>query len=131
MATSAEGKTYEVEVPGRVCLFGEHSDWAGSYRRTNSEVRPGACIVIVSWVLIWNFWSRSFCEGLRFYSFRVLPVLSVCAERDDTSRVLAQGTDQTLQASAQAAHPSFLLRICHARSSTNKGPASPRSILTS
>jgi len=23
----------ELFVPGRVCLFGEHSDWAGSYLR--------------------------------------------------------------------------------------------------
>ncbi|MBU1950761.1 MAG: galactokinase family protein, partial [Candidatus Eisenbacteria bacterium] len=22
-------------VPGRVCLFGEHSDWAGAYRVQN------------------------------------------------------------------------------------------------
>jgi len=22
-------------VPGRLCLFGEHSDWAGAYRRTH------------------------------------------------------------------------------------------------
>jgi hypothetical protein len=24
---------WEVFVPGRLCLFGEHSDWAGQYRR--------------------------------------------------------------------------------------------------
>jgi galactokinase len=23
-------------VPGRICLFGEHSDWAGGYRRINA-----------------------------------------------------------------------------------------------
>ena len=32
-------------VPGRLCLFGEHSDWAGLYNRTNSEVEPGMAIV--------------------------------------------------------------------------------------
>jgi len=31
----------ELFVPGRVCLFGEHSDWAGGYRRTNSEIEKG------------------------------------------------------------------------------------------
>lgn len=32
-------------VPGRVCLFGEHSDWAGVYRKVNSEIIPGNVII--------------------------------------------------------------------------------------
>lgn len=32
-------------VPGRLCLFGEHSDWAGHYRTMNAEIVPGAAIV--------------------------------------------------------------------------------------
>ncbi len=32
-------------VPGRVCLFGEHSDWAGGYRRMDSCISEGYCIV--------------------------------------------------------------------------------------
>ena len=32
-------------VPGRLCLFGEHTDWAGHYRTMNAEVVPGAAIV--------------------------------------------------------------------------------------
>jgi UTP-glucose-1-phosphate uridylyltransferase/galactokinase len=32
-------------VSGRLCLFGEHSDWAGYYNRTNAEVEPGLAIV--------------------------------------------------------------------------------------
>jgi len=28
----------DVFVPGRVCLFGEHSDWAGNYRNVNSNI---------------------------------------------------------------------------------------------
>ncbi len=32
-------------VPGRLCLFGEHSDWAGRYRAMNSEIAVGAAIV--------------------------------------------------------------------------------------
>lgn len=31
----------QIFVPGRVCLFGEHSDWAGGYRRINSEIEKG------------------------------------------------------------------------------------------
>ena len=65
------GTVVDVSVPGRVCLFGkesllrplvivacltyryafhlkgEHSDWAGSYRATHSEIEPGYCIVTV------------------------------------------------------------------------------------
>ncbi len=32
-------------VPGRICLFGEHSDWAGGYRRTNAQIEKGYCII--------------------------------------------------------------------------------------
>ncbi len=32
-------------VPGRLCLFGEHTDWAGHYRTMNAEIPPGASIV--------------------------------------------------------------------------------------
>lgn len=32
-------------LQGRVCLFGEHSDWAGSFRRFNSAIEPGVTIV--------------------------------------------------------------------------------------
>lgn len=33
-------------VPGRVCLFGEHSDWAGGHRRTNADIPPGCAIIV-------------------------------------------------------------------------------------
>jgi galactokinase len=32
-------------VPGRICLFGEHSDWAGGYRTQNPDLVPGATII--------------------------------------------------------------------------------------
>lgn len=35
----------EIFVSGRLCLFGEHSDWASSYRRMNADISSGACIV--------------------------------------------------------------------------------------
>jgi UTP-glucose-1-phosphate uridylyltransferase/mevalonate kinase len=34
-----------LSVPGRICLFGEHSDWAGGYRRTNAAIEPGMTII--------------------------------------------------------------------------------------
>ena len=35
----------ELFVPGRLCLFGEHTDWAGKYRTMNADIVPGASIV--------------------------------------------------------------------------------------
>ncbi len=34
-----------ISVPGRICLFGEHSDWAGGYRRVNADIVPGMAII--------------------------------------------------------------------------------------
>ncbi|MFC1716922.1 mevalonate kinase [Candidatus Poribacteria bacterium] len=36
----------ELFVPGRLCLFGEHSDWAGGYRRMDESITPGHCMAI-------------------------------------------------------------------------------------
>ncbi|MDH3684997.1 MAG: hypothetical protein OEP95_02170 [Myxococcales bacterium] len=33
-------------VPGRLCLFGEHSDWAGAYRDVSPDQPPGYCLVM-------------------------------------------------------------------------------------
>ena len=44
MATS-NGKIINLFVPGRLCLFGEHSDWAGMYRTVNAEIVKGYAIV--------------------------------------------------------------------------------------
>ena len=38
-------KKTDLFVPGRLCLFGEHSDWAGEYRKTDTSVKTGQCIV--------------------------------------------------------------------------------------
>lgn len=35
----------EVFVPGRLCLFGEHSDWAGTNKSFNANIVPGMAIV--------------------------------------------------------------------------------------
>ena len=32
-------------IPGRLCLFGEHSDWAGMYRTVNSGIVKGTAVV--------------------------------------------------------------------------------------
>ncbi|MEM8720936.1 MAG: GHMP kinase [Cyanobacteria bacterium P01_G01_bin.39] len=33
-------------VSGRLCLFGEHSDWAGAFRQHNSQIEPGYAILV-------------------------------------------------------------------------------------
>lgn len=38
-------KRIELFVPGRLCLFGEHSDWAGMYKTVNSSIDYGEAIV--------------------------------------------------------------------------------------
>jgi len=35
----------KIFVPGRICLFGEHSDWAGGYRRINAEIEKGSTLI--------------------------------------------------------------------------------------
>lgn len=40
-----DGATIELFVPGRICLFGEHSDWAGGYRRFNADISEGCALV--------------------------------------------------------------------------------------
>ena len=35
----------QISIPGRICLFGEHSDWAGGYRRINSDLERGYCLI--------------------------------------------------------------------------------------
>jgi UTP-glucose-1-phosphate uridylyltransferase/mevalonate kinase len=36
----------KIFVPGRICLFGEHSDWAGGYRRINAEIEKGYALLV-------------------------------------------------------------------------------------
>lgn len=43
-------------APGQICLFGEHSDWAGGYRRINAEIEKG-------YTLIFGTDQGSYAEG--------------------------------------------------------------------
>ncbi len=38
--------SFELFVPGRLCLFGEHSDWAGRHRLTDPSIKPGMCLIV-------------------------------------------------------------------------------------
>jgi UTP-glucose-1-phosphate uridylyltransferase/mevalonate kinase len=35
----------QIFVPGRICMFGEHSDWAGGYRRINADIEKGYTLI--------------------------------------------------------------------------------------
>ena len=39
-------KKIDIFVPGRLCLFGEHSDWAGQMQKYNKSILPGRALVI-------------------------------------------------------------------------------------
>eukprot|EP00301_Raphidiophrys_heterophryoidea_P024930 c823_g1_i1.p1 GENE.c823_g1_i1~~c823_g1_i1.p1 ORF type:complete len:681 (+),score=196.51 c823_g1_i1:54-2045(+) len=41
-----DGEWLHIHTPGRVCLFGEHSDWSGGFRRFNPDIVPGCTIVV-------------------------------------------------------------------------------------
>jgi hypothetical protein len=36
----------ELFVSGRLCLFGEHSDWAGEFSKSNAAILPGRTLVV-------------------------------------------------------------------------------------
>ena len=36
----------KIFVPGRLCLFGEHSDWAGGYRHLNPSLEKGYALLV-------------------------------------------------------------------------------------
>ena len=36
----------KIFVPGRLCLFGEHSDWAGGYRGMNPQLKAGCTLLV-------------------------------------------------------------------------------------
>lgn len=40
-----KNKEIKLFVPGRLCLMGEHSDWAGGYRKANKNIEKGYAIV--------------------------------------------------------------------------------------
>ena len=41
----SRNKKIDLFVPGRLCLFGEHSDWAGTNKTMNADIVPGCAIV--------------------------------------------------------------------------------------
>jgi galactokinase len=42
---NSDTEEHELFVPGRICLFGEHSDWAGMFRSQNEDIGFGMCLI--------------------------------------------------------------------------------------
>ena len=64
-------------VPGRLCLFGEHSDWAGGYRTTNAAIEPGHAIVT-------GLEQGIYATAYRSKDFRVINKMGESADSDKT-----------------------------------------------
>jgi UTP-glucose-1-phosphate uridylyltransferase/mevalonate kinase len=54
----------ELFVPGRLCLFGEHTDWAGQMRKFNSDIVPGQALVACIEEGIYA--TARICDSLKF-----------------------------------------------------------------
>jgi galactokinase len=46
MVRRATNERGDLFVPGRLCLLGEHSDWAAGYRASHAGIPPGYCLVV-------------------------------------------------------------------------------------
>ncbi|WP_462410635.1 mevalonate kinase family protein [Neobacillus sp. Marseille-QA0830] len=46
METTWNEATIDVFMPGRLCILGEHSDWASSYQTENPKISDGAALVL-------------------------------------------------------------------------------------
>ncbi|MDJ0588855.1 MAG: GHMP kinase [Pleurocapsa sp. MO_226.B13] len=66
-------------IPGRLCLFGEHSDWAAQYRQVNSAIEPGYAIVVGTNQGIWARVQRH--KNLQFKTVNYPQTLELAMEQ--------------------------------------------------
>lgn len=76
-------------IPGRLCLFGEHSDWAAQYRQLNSNINLGYAIVVGTNQGIYA--EVELYHNLRFKTARYAPILDL--EMDETVLLEMAKTD--------------------------------------
>lgn len=85
-------KEIEIFVPGRLCLFGEHSDWAGGHRRQNSELERGYAIIAPT---NQGNYARINKINKRFLVFKSAPFntsLEIKLEEQELLRIAEQGS---------------------------------------
>mmetsp|Transcript_15252 Transcript_15252/g.31009 ORF Transcript_15252/g.31009 Transcript_15252/m.31009 type:complete len:725 (-) Transcript_15252:130-2304(-) len=94
-----DGGSVEVFVPGRLCIIGEHSDWAGAFRVTNPKIGTGYAVVAGTQ------------QGIRARCIRLVqPILRVkISGHDDEEFPLSQGNERLLEA---AKHHQFWRYVC-------------------
>lgn len=49
-AVSIDDTDTEIFVPGRLCILGEHSDWAAEYRTANPSISFGKYLQFFAWL---------------------------------------------------------------------------------
>jgi galactokinase len=70
----------DIFVSGRLCLFGEHSDWAGEYRQVNPEIEPGSAVVVGTNQGIYARVNQNSC--LVFQTPQYSPVLEIAMDEE-------------------------------------------------
>lgn len=81
-------------VPGRLCLFGEHSDWAGTYTARNADIPEGQAIVTGINLGIYANASRS--DFFEISSFDQEGNMISCTYEMDTKKLKKYATEQGL-----------------------------------
>ena len=66
-------------IPGRLCLFGEHSDWAARYRQINSNIDRGLAIVVGTNQGIYARVQAN--RNLQFQTINRSPILELAMDR--------------------------------------------------
>lgn len=87
-----EEAQFSLFVPGRLCLFGEHSDWAGEYRTTNPAIEKGFCIIC-------GINQGHFATVKKHptnFIFHICSQKDVCSIHMDESSLLKEATSGTL-----------------------------------
>lgn len=102
----------KIFVPGRLCLFGEHSDWAGTYQRFNAEIRPGLAIVAMLNQGIYATVRRSTRVDIRYGHERY--------EGEASTRELAEYVRKGEFMRYAVATVLTMIRFCHGRGRTGR-----------
>ena len=91
-------KQISLFVPGRLCLFGEHSDWAGSYMAQNADLVEGRSIV--TGINLGIYANATISEKFEVSSF------------DEQGNDVSFSCDMNLRELKQNAEKSFLFSYC-------------------
>jgi len=95
----------ELFVPGRLALFGEHSDWAGSMRKYNSEIVPGRAIVVGI--------NRGLYAHARAISDPILRITSTTSEGEKNELELSMNEDTLAEASQRGGFWSYVAGVAY------------------